>query len=70
MISELKKNIEQKMQKSVEALKADLAKVRTGRVRGRAPRRRGRESRRCRRSGGGPERERRAQRERPLVSRA
>lgn len=32
MISELKKNIEQKMQKSVEALKTDLAKVRTGRA--------------------------------------
>ena len=32
MISELKKNIEQKMQKSVEALKADLAKVRSGRA--------------------------------------
>ena len=32
MISELKKNIEQKMLKSVEALKTDLAKVRTGRA--------------------------------------
>lgn len=32
MIPELKKNIEQKMQKSVEALKTDLAKVRTGRA--------------------------------------
>ncbi len=32
MISELKKTIEQKMQKSVEALKADLIKVRTGRA--------------------------------------
>ncbi|MCK6410337.1 ribosome recycling factor [Thauera sp.] len=32
MIPELKKNIEQKMQKSVEALKSDLAKVRTGRA--------------------------------------
>lgn len=32
MISELKKNTEQKMQKSVEALKADLAKIRTGRA--------------------------------------
>ena len=30
--TELKKNIEQKMQKSVEALKTDLAKVRTGRA--------------------------------------
>ena len=32
MISELKKTTEQKMQKSVEALKLDLAKVRTGRA--------------------------------------
>ncbi len=32
MISELKKNSEQKMQRSVEALKVDLAKVRTGRA--------------------------------------
>jgi ribosome recycling factor len=32
MISELKKTTEQKMQKSIEALKADLAKVRTGRA--------------------------------------
>ena len=32
MIPELKKNIEQKMLKSVEALKTDLAKVRTGRA--------------------------------------
>ncbi len=32
MIPELKKTIEQKMQKSVEALKADLIKVRTGRA--------------------------------------
>lgn len=32
MISELKKNIEHKMQKSIEALKNDLAKVRTGRA--------------------------------------
>jgi ribosome recycling factor len=32
MIPELKKNAEQKMQKSVEALKTDLAKVRTGRA--------------------------------------
>lgn len=32
MISELKKTTEQKMQKSVESLKADLAKVRTGRA--------------------------------------
>jgi ribosome recycling factor len=32
MIAELKKSTEQKMQKSVEALKHDLAKVRTGRA--------------------------------------
>ena len=32
MIPELKKTSEQKMQKSLEALKADLAKVRTGRA--------------------------------------
>lgn len=32
MIAELKKTIEQKMQKSIEALKADLSKVRTGRA--------------------------------------
>lgn len=32
MISDLKKTTEQKMQKSVEALKTDLAKVRTGRA--------------------------------------
>lgn len=32
MIPELKKNTEHKMQKSVEALKADLSKVRTGRA--------------------------------------
>jgi ribosome recycling factor len=32
MISELKKNTEQKMQKSLEALKHDLAKIRTGRA--------------------------------------
>ena len=32
MISELKKNLEHKMQKSVETLKTDLAKVRTGRA--------------------------------------
>jgi ribosome recycling factor len=32
MIAELKKNTEQKMQKSLEALKHDLAKVRTGRA--------------------------------------
>ena len=32
MIPELKKNTESKMQKSVEALKTDLAKVRTGRT--------------------------------------
>jgi ribosome recycling factor len=31
-IGEVKKNTEQKMQKSVEALKADLSKVRTGRA--------------------------------------
>ncbi len=32
MIAELKKNTEQKMQKSLEALRHDLAKVRTGRA--------------------------------------
>ncbi len=32
MIAELRKNTEQKMQKSLEALKHDLAKVRTGRA--------------------------------------
>ena len=32
MIPELKKTSEQKMQKSLEALKADLGKVRTGRA--------------------------------------
>jgi len=32
MIAELKKNTEQKMQKSIESLKTDLAKVRTGRA--------------------------------------
>lgn len=32
MISDLKKTTEQKMQKSVDALKTDLAKVRTGRA--------------------------------------
>ncbi len=32
MIDELKKNIESKMQKSIEALKTDLSKVRTGRA--------------------------------------
>ncbi|MDY0073034.1 MAG: ribosome recycling factor [Thauera sp.] len=32
MIPELKKNAEQKMQRSVEALKTDLAKIRTGRA--------------------------------------
>lgn len=32
MIADLKKNTEQKMQKSLEALKNDLAKVRTGRA--------------------------------------
>src|SRR5512135_1247329 len=32
MIADLKKSAEQKMQKSIETLKADLAKVRTGRA--------------------------------------
>jgi ribosome recycling factor len=32
MISDLKKNTEQKMQKSIEALKTDLGKIRTGRA--------------------------------------
>ena len=32
MIADLKKNTEAKMHKSVEAFKADLAKVRTGRA--------------------------------------
>jgi ribosome recycling factor len=32
MISDIKKNVEQKMQKSLEALKVDLSKVRTGRA--------------------------------------
>jgi len=32
MISDIKKNVEQKMQKSLEALKTDLSKVRTGRA--------------------------------------
>ena len=32
MIADVKKAAEQKMQKSVEALKADLGKVRTGRA--------------------------------------
>ena len=32
MISDVKKSAEQKMQKSVETLKQDLAKVRTGRA--------------------------------------
>src|SRR5574340_777618 len=32
MVPELKKNAEQKMQRSIESLKADLAKVRTGRA--------------------------------------
>ncbi|MFN3397512.1 MAG: ribosome-recycling factor, partial [Sulfurimicrobium sp.] len=32
MIADLKKSAEQKMQKSLEALKADLAKIRTGRA--------------------------------------
>ncbi|MEW5903169.1 MAG: ribosome recycling factor [Pseudomonadota bacterium] len=32
MISEIKKNVEQKMHKSLEALKVDLSKIRTGRA--------------------------------------
>jgi len=32
MIAEIKKNVEQKMQKSLEALKVDLGKIRTGRA--------------------------------------
>jgi len=32
MISDVRKGAEQKMQKSVDALKADLAKIRTGRA--------------------------------------
>ncbi len=32
MIADIKKNVEQKMQKSLEVLKADLGKVRTGRA--------------------------------------
>jgi ribosome recycling factor len=32
MISDIKKNVEQKMQKSLEALKTDLGKIRTGRA--------------------------------------
>jgi len=32
MISDIKKNVEQKMQKSLEALKTDLSKIRTGRA--------------------------------------
>ena len=32
MIADIKKNVEQKMQKSVEALKIDLGKIRTGRA--------------------------------------
>ncbi|MDP3716078.1 MAG: ribosome recycling factor, partial [Burkholderiales bacterium] len=32
MIAEVKKNAEQKMGKTVEALKADLGKIRTGRA--------------------------------------
>ena len=32
MISDVKKAADQKMEKSVEALKADLAKIRTGRA--------------------------------------
>ncbi|REI54852.1 ribosome recycling factor, partial [Klebsiella variicola] len=31
-VADIKKNTEQKMQKSIEALKADLAKIRTGRA--------------------------------------
>ena len=32
MIAEIKKNAEQKMKKTIEALKTDLGKVRTGRA--------------------------------------
>lgn len=32
MIADIKKNVEQKMQKSLDALKADLGKIRTGRA--------------------------------------
>lgn len=32
MISDIKKNVEQKMQKSLDALKTDLSKIRTGRA--------------------------------------
>ncbi|MGA0033861.1 MAG: ribosome recycling factor, partial [Burkholderiales bacterium] len=32
MIADVKKNAEQKMKKTVEALKADLGKIRTGRA--------------------------------------
>ena len=32
MISDIKKNVEQKMQKSLDALKVDLSKIRTGRA--------------------------------------
>ena len=32
MIADIKKNVEQKMAKSLEALKTDLSKVRTGRA--------------------------------------
>ena len=32
MIADIKKNVEQKMSKSLEALKADLGKIRTGRA--------------------------------------
>ena len=32
MVEEIKKSAEQKMQKSLEALRTDLAKVRTGRA--------------------------------------
>jgi ribosome recycling factor len=32
MISDIRKNVEQKMQKSLEALKTDLSKIRTGRA--------------------------------------
>ena len=31
-VADVKKNAEQKMQKSIEALKTDLAKIRTGRA--------------------------------------
>jgi ribosome recycling factor len=34
MIADIKKNVEQKMAKSLDALKADFGKVRTGRAYG------------------------------------